>query len=264
VSLVTRESWTGDRGQWHHWAVTYDYDTEARVVYRDGVEVGRDTTTDRLVATTGLRIGYAYLADINRDIFFSGTVDEIRLWETVLEPETIRMYASLTSAWITDYHPNLAYLLAYLDFNEGKGLTSEDSGPVGFNAELQCGSDGTACQSDHSWWDEGVGRTSLSMGRNHRVTKICPTPMIALLDSNNTDWTVPDFERTGVAKPLPYCNTDLLHRHEIACSMDWAFHIAYKVERVPGLPKHFICDGAKWMPIFYDHHIWNNFMMPGY
>lgn len=46
--------------------------------------------------------------------------------------------------------------------------------------------------------------------------------------------------------------------------MDWAFHIAYKVERVPGLPKHFICDGAKWMPIFYDHHIWNNFMMPGY
>lgn len=28
------------------------------------------------------------------------------------------MYASLTSAWITDYHPNLAYLLAYLDFNE--------------------------------------------------------------------------------------------------------------------------------------------------
>lgn len=51
------------------------------MVYRDGVEVGRDTTTDRLVATTGLRIGYAYLADINRDIFFSGTVDEIRLWE---------------------------------------------------------------------------------------------------------------------------------------------------------------------------------------
>lgn len=102
---------------------------------------------------------------------------------------------------------------------QGKGLTSEDSGPVGFNAELQCGSDGTACQSDHSWWDEGVGRTSLSMGRNHRVTKICPTPMIALLDSNNTDWTVPDFERTGVAKPLPYCNTDLLHRHEVRLAL---------------------------------------------
>ena len=38
--------------------------------------------------------------------------------QTVLEIETIRLYASLTSAWITDFHPNVAYLLAYFDFNE--------------------------------------------------------------------------------------------------------------------------------------------------
>jgi len=264
VSLVTPQSWTGDRGQWHHWAVTYDYDTEARVVYRDGVEVGRDTTTDRVVAATGLRLGYAHLTDINRDIFFTGAIDEFRVWETVLEVETLRMYASLTSAWITDYHPNLAYLIAYLDFNEGTGLSSEDSGPLGFNAELLCGSDGSPCGSGHSWWTEGVGSNSLSMSRRQKVHRICPTPTVAALDANNTDWTYPDNERNGIIKPLPACNTDLAHRHEVLCNMEFAFHLAYVKPAVPGLPRHFLCDGAKWMPVMNDNHVWNNFMMPGY
>lgn len=108
-----------------------------------------------------------------------------------------------------------ASVLTYFLPLQGTGLQSEDSGPIGFDAELQCDSDGTACQSDHSWWAEGVGRVSLSMGRDHRITKICPTPMVALLNSNNTFWTEPEFERTGEIKPLPYCNTDLLHRHEV-------------------------------------------------
>lgn len=38
--------------------------------------------------------------------------------QTVLDIGTLRLYASLTSAWVTEFHPDLAYLLAYFDFNE--------------------------------------------------------------------------------------------------------------------------------------------------
>jgi hypothetical protein len=38
--------------------------------------------------------------------------------QTVIDIQTIMTYASLTSTWITNFHPSVAYLLAYFDFNE--------------------------------------------------------------------------------------------------------------------------------------------------
>eukprot|EP00192_Tetraselmis_astigmatica_P011928 CAMPEP_0117682978 /NCGR_PEP_ID=MMETSP0804-20121206/20054_1 /TAXON_ID=1074897 /ORGANISM="Tetraselmis astigmatica, Strain CCMP880" /LENGTH=401 /DNA_ID=CAMNT_0005493339 /DNA_START=69 /DNA_END=1274 /DNA_ORIENTATION=- len=255
-ALVTHKSWTGDRGQWHHWAITFDKDSMERMVYRDGVLVGSDLALTQLNADTGLQLGYMYQhPDLGRDLFFKGQIDELRLWETVLEVDTIRRYASLTSAWVTDFHPNVAYLLAYFDFNE-------DSGPIRLDADLYCGSDQNSCSSTSSWWSAGVGSKSLDMGSMHRVHKICPTPALANLDWNNTALTYPDFERSGDTRPLPSCTTDLQHRHEILCSIEFTLHVAYQAKAVPGFPRYYLCDGVRWMPANYDHHVWNNFMLP--
>lgn len=53
---------------------------------------------------------------------------------------------------------------------QGEGNSAEDSGPAGYDADLQCGSKGSTCTSTSSWWVSGVGSRSLSLGKVHRVT----------------------------------------------------------------------------------------------
>ena len=49
---------------------------------------------------------------------------------------------------------------------------------------------------------------------------------------------------------------------QVLCSLDFTFHIAYQKTAVQGFPRYQLCDGVKWMPVFYDHQIWNNFQLP--
>jgi len=262
IPLVTAQHWLGDRGQWHHWAFTYDDETRERAAYRDGVLVGRDIASTRLTADGGLRFGHGYLTDMSKDTYFNGAVDELRIWRKVLSEETIRTYASLTSAWITDFHPDAANLVAYYSFDEGYGDASEDTSPAKLHMRLGCGPDREACGGSAGWWREGVGSVSLKLGGMHRIHKICPTPAVAHLDQNNTQWARPEYDMDGVIRPLPYCTTDLQHRHEVICSLQFTMHIAYQAGSVEGHPRYFVCDGLRWMPVFYDHHIWNDMILP--
>lgn len=46
------------------------------------------------------------------------------------------------------------------------------------------------------------------------------------------------------------------------CTVDFSLHIAYQSGNIEGFPRYYICDGVKWMPIHFNHQIWNNFELP--
>lgn len=69
---------------WHHWAVTYDADTNTRTIYRDGRQVAQDTASADFQGSGTLRIGRAFY-----DHNFNGRLDELAIWRDVLTAREI-------------------------------------------------------------------------------------------------------------------------------------------------------------------------------
>ncbi len=113
--------------QWYHVAVTYDAPTTTMVLYKNGVEVNRNTFVVACTATnTQVLIG-SFQGGQN---LFAGSIDEVRIWNVVRASSEIvaNMNTSLGYA-----QPNL---MANYRFNQGTpngnniGITSliDDSG----------------------------------------------------------------------------------------------------------------------------------------
>ncbi len=76
---------------WHHWACTYNHETNLRQIYRDGVLVAQDTpTTDYLGRSGNLVIG-RLIANISS--FFRGSLDDVRLYSRPLVSGEVRNLA---------------------------------------------------------------------------------------------------------------------------------------------------------------------------
>lgn len=73
---------------WHHWACTYDAGTNARTLYRDGVDVANDVATEDFLGTGNFYIGNAFNAS-----YFDGDLDEVQVWDRELTPlEILNIY----------------------------------------------------------------------------------------------------------------------------------------------------------------------------
>ncbi len=72
-------------GDWH-W-IGFVRDGSSRILYVDGVEVAADTATDLEPASEGLNIGAG--GNLEFGSFFSGLIDDIRVYETALSLEEI-------------------------------------------------------------------------------------------------------------------------------------------------------------------------------
>lgn len=76
---------------WHHWACTYNHETNLRQIYRDGVLVAQDTpATDYLGRSGNLVIG-RLIANISS--FFRGSLDDVRLYSRPLVSGEVRNLA---------------------------------------------------------------------------------------------------------------------------------------------------------------------------
>ncbi len=64
---------------WHHWACTYDAATNARKIYRDGVQVASDTASADYAGTGAVTLGTAPVAG-----WFDGTIDEATIYPSAL------------------------------------------------------------------------------------------------------------------------------------------------------------------------------------
>jgi hypothetical protein len=78
--------------QWHHVGFVYDTDTFHRRLYMDGVLVVEDTSAVSGVASDGgLNIGAS--KDLDSTSFFSGFIDDVRIYNQALSAEEIAALA---------------------------------------------------------------------------------------------------------------------------------------------------------------------------
>jgi hypothetical protein len=79
-------------GQWHH--VGFAWDGSYRILYVDGIEVARDTAAQNLLksADGGLYIGAG--KNLDPGTFFSGLIDDVRIYNTALTAEEIEQLAN--------------------------------------------------------------------------------------------------------------------------------------------------------------------------
>ncbi|MEL7078520.1 MAG: LamG-like jellyroll fold domain-containing protein, partial [Cyanobacteria bacterium J06582_2] len=76
--------------QWHHWACTFDADTKARIIYRDGVIVGEDKATANFQGKGEFLI--AAMNNPEKQHFYQGEIEEVRIWQEVRNQAQINQH----------------------------------------------------------------------------------------------------------------------------------------------------------------------------
>jgi subtilisin-like proprotein convertase family protein len=134
-SDVTTTGITADDGEWHHIAVTWDSSDGQVELYKDGDVSFTDTLTACTVISPG---GSLVLGkDQNRNSFFHGALDEVRIWNVARTPAQIQddMYGTIKDE---------QGLLGYWSFNDPNIATSGI-------CENQAGSDNHGEISGATW-----------------------------------------------------------------------------------------------------------------
>ncbi|MHC4558856.1 MAG: right-handed parallel beta-helix repeat-containing protein [Planctomycetota bacterium] len=78
--------------QWHHIGLVYDIDVLRRYLYVDGVEVAKDNTIAVGVPSTG-GLYFGAGKDLEEGCFFSGLIDDVRIYKVALSAEEIEELA---------------------------------------------------------------------------------------------------------------------------------------------------------------------------
>jgi subtilisin-like proprotein convertase family protein/threonine dehydrogenase-like Zn-dependent dehydrogenase len=87
---------------WHHWACTYNHETNRREIYRDGVLVAQDTAANDYLGRTGNLVIGRILPD--RSDYFKGWVDDVRIY---LRPMAAGEVSNLASGVVGACHARL-------------------------------------------------------------------------------------------------------------------------------------------------------------
>ncbi|MEP0009761.1 MAG: LamG-like jellyroll fold domain-containing protein, partial [Balneola sp.] len=109
-------------GEWTHLAVLYDPGSSTAKMYINGVDINAtksSTNFATLVSSTAeFNIGRR---QVNRTLYFTGEMDEIRIWKTIRTPQQIvdGMNGTIPSGFDTD-------LVGYWQFNEGTGTSTAE------------------------------------------------------------------------------------------------------------------------------------------
>jgi len=128
-------------GFWHHLAVIVDRSKQEYVLITDNsVTVAQSMVSGEGVALgdidTGLPIGIMQDGTGNYAWGYKmpGAVDEVRIWNSALSPETVKKWAHRL---VTAEHPDYASLITYLKFDDASGRVVTDASGRGHHAELK-------------------------------------------------------------------------------------------------------------------------------
>ncbi|MGK4568078.1 LamG-like jellyroll fold domain-containing protein [Flavobacterium sp. 3HN19-14] len=115
-------------GQWFHVALTRTKSSGAIKIYINGVLEASDVSsnTNSLAAPSALRIGSL----LNGSNYFSGTLDEIRIWNVV------RTQAEIQSNINTDFSSGATGLLDYFKMNQRNGTSATNTANASNNGTL--------------------------------------------------------------------------------------------------------------------------------
>ncbi len=107
-------NYTFTQGEWHH--VAFVFEAVNTLIYIDGEFAGTltGTTIENPVAGLPLSIGWSNDAG-NPEEYFTGGIDEVRIWNTELTESTIREWLAKK---VTNTHPEFGNLAAYYRFDD--------------------------------------------------------------------------------------------------------------------------------------------------
>jgi len=148
---------TAHVGEWTHVAVTWEGpSTGAIVIYVNGeIEDENSRTLPMTDATSHLAVGVAAWGSY----FFDGAIDEVRVFDTVLDQETIRVWMTRR---IDAGHPQYAHLQAAWSFEENGGQVAVD---LVSGLEGRLGDAPEADDGDPAWVASGmVARENATWG----------------------------------------------------------------------------------------------------
>jgi len=103
--------------EWHTLSVSFDRDGFMKL-FEDGILL--DSADISGIGDITTNEGLFFGTDINGNFDYSGSIAEVRVWNGLLNNQTI---ADWTCAAIDATHPNFAQLLGYWKMNEGFGTT---------------------------------------------------------------------------------------------------------------------------------------------
>ena len=116
--------------EWHYWACTYDTDTDLRTIYRDGVQVARDSEVDPYQGSGTLDIGGVPWSSFTPEAtYLDGSIDEVGIWNVARTQEQIQADLSRPA-------PDETGLVAYWPFDEGTGTETADASGNGHTGTL--------------------------------------------------------------------------------------------------------------------------------
>lgn len=98
-------------GEWHHLAFVYNVGTQRREIFIDGVLLASDNAGGNFSGAAGMNIGAHIPAGVGATNSFDGTLDEVRIWNTVRTEAAIRENMHLT------LKGNETGLVSYYQFN---------------------------------------------------------------------------------------------------------------------------------------------------
>lgn len=107
-------NYTFTQGEWHH--VAFVFEAVNTLIYIDGEFAGTltGTTIENPIAGLPLSIGWSNDAG-NPEEYFTGGIDEVRIWNTELTESTIREWLAKK---VTNTHPEFGNLAAYYRFDD--------------------------------------------------------------------------------------------------------------------------------------------------
>lgn len=112
---------TYNDGKWHHVAASWTNSTGQMLLYVDGALVSSrsSSSTNFRSDPNTITIG----TNQNQVAFLDGTMDELRIWSSVLSQQTIQAWMNRS---VNATHPNFPRLLAYYTLDEGTGHDLND------------------------------------------------------------------------------------------------------------------------------------------
>jgi hypothetical protein len=124
--VTIQSTTTINDGQWHHIAATRLRSSGLMLLYIDGVQeassAGTTTSVAALTAPGNLRLGSLQTGTPTGTAFFTGQLDEVRIWNTVRSTAELNAYKNYLVPSGT------AGLAAYYRLDEGTGTTTSGTG----------------------------------------------------------------------------------------------------------------------------------------
>ncbi len=160
--------------EWHTLSVSFDRDGYMKM-YQDGLIV--DSTDISFIGNINTNEGLFFGTDINSRFDYEGSISEVRVWNSVVEKQSILDWHCST---LDDSHPDYEELIGYWKLSEGNGNVVQD-----FSLSNNSGT-----ITDAVWAPAETTIVETDFSNTARLTDILPSALTHLCIPVEDDWNL--------------------------------------------------------------------------